>query len=145
MHREQGQHFSVPCRLYRYRSWLSWQAATKFASYTTPQCSVNLNQKRSHIQQTVVISPSCLGTFTKPSTSSANPPWQEYIVFRTSYWRCHITVDFATAASQNDVWIIKQMCHILILFQDSLMTENERNKNSVIFWIILVFKLRGIF
>jgi hypothetical protein len=35
-----------------------------------------------------------------------------------SNWSCHITVDFATAASQNSVCLTQQMCHIMTLFHE---------------------------
>ncbi len=42
-----------------------------------------------------------------------------------------ITVDFAMAASQNDVSITQQMGHILILFHDwSMIKKDDSNKKS---------------
>jgi hypothetical protein len=42
-------------------------------------------------------------------------------------------MDFATTASQNGVGIIKQMYHILILFDYHFMIEDESNKKCYVF------------
>jgi hypothetical protein len=44
-----------------------------------------------------------------------------------------MTVDFATAASQNGVRITQQMCHVKILFHDCSMINYESNKKSKVF------------
>jgi hypothetical protein len=42
----------------------------------------------------------------------------------------YITLDFATAASQNAVRITQKLCHIMILFHDfSIITDESDKKN----------------
>jgi hypothetical protein len=55
------------------------------------------------------------------------PSMQEVVKYDPQSFRlcCYITVDFATAASQNSVFITQQKCHIMILFDDYSMTKGK--------------------
>ncbi len=46
---------------------------------------------------------------------------------------CYITVDFATAASQNGVRITRQICHTMIFFPDCSLIKDESSKKSSVF------------
>ncbi len=47
---------------------------------------------------------------------------------QTCRWCCYITVDFATAESQNCFWIIQQMCHKMILFHNCSTIKFKSNE-----------------
>ena len=51
-------------------------------------------------------------------------------------WSCYKTVDFATAASQNDVCMIQGKCHKMIWFQNFSKIE-DLIKKIVIFFVII--------
>jgi hypothetical protein len=46
-----------------------------------------------------------------------------------------IPLDFATAASQNNVFISREMCHIMIFFNNYSIIKEDRNRKRNIFVI----------
>ncbi len=54
-----------------------------------------------------------------------------------SCWCCYITIDFATAASVNGVYINQEMCHIMILFHNCSTIKGGCYKNTLFFCHVL--------
>jgi hypothetical protein len=46
---------------------------------------------------------------------------------------CFITVDVAMAASQNDVCITQQKCHIMIFFRGCSMIKDKNYLKDIVF------------
>jgi hypothetical protein len=51
-------------------------------------------------------------------------------------WFCYITVDFETAASQNDVCVTQQMCHMMNELFPRLLYDNKVIQNLMFFFFI---------
>ncbi len=59
---------------------------------------------------------------------------------------CCVKLDFAMAASQNGVCITQQKCHVMTLFYDCSMLNDESNKKNFCFFAftkIIGFSIMG--
>jgi hypothetical protein len=59
-------------------------------------------------------------------------------------WCCYITLDFATAASQNGVCVTQETCPMMVLFPYCYKMNKESNKQNAIFLEGWVAKSRGM-